>query len=158
MDQYKTYKIPYQGRNYSIDYSAEPKEQSGSGDDFEEESSGVDDACMCECGNQDYCEALSGEEDDDDDVESDDSSVSGTRDPAENISDNGGVRMAYRAFQLIEGRRRQECVADLPFSARQLFWVGVPPKHLDRQSHAGELRRAKVFRGLHLAILQPPQC
>ena len=62
---------------------------------------------MCECGNQDYCEALSGEEEDDDDVESDDSSVSGTRDPAENISDNGGVRMAYRAFQVIEGRRRQ---------------------------------------------------
>ena len=41
----------------------------------------------------------------------------------EDISDNGGVKTAYRAFQKIKGSAKEECIPGLPFSANQLFWV-----------------------------------
>ena len=41
----------------------------------------------------------------------------------EDISDNGGVKTAYRAFQNIKGLAKEECIPGLPFSANQLFWV-----------------------------------
>ena len=44
-------------------------------------------------------------------------------DQAENISDNGGVKMAYRALQKLQDPARNQCVPGLPFSANQLFWV-----------------------------------
>jgi len=44
------------------------------------------------------------------------------KDPRENIADNGGVKVAYRAFQEIVDK--EECIAELPFSAKQLFWIG----------------------------------
>jgi len=42
----------------------------------------------------------------------------------EDISDNGGVKTAYRAFQKIKGSAKEECIPGLPFSANQLFWLG----------------------------------
>jgi hypothetical protein len=107
VDQYRTYKIPFQGRNYSIDYYRNLVIQQ-----FVDESDG------------DTCDVSEYEDDDD---QSEDPTLSNTENPGDNISDNGGVKMAYRAFQKIEGRRRQECVPGLPFSARQLFWVGPSP-------------------------------
>jgi hypothetical protein len=118
VDQYRTYKIPFQGRNYSIDYSKNrvwANQQSLIAlalQSFNDESDGK------ACEDSEY---------EDDDDESEDPPLSGTKNPGDNISDNGGVRMAYRAFENIEGRRRQECVPGLPFSARQLFWVGPSP-------------------------------
>ena len=44
-------------------------------------------------------------------------------DPAENISDSGGVKTAYRALQKLQDPARNQCVPGLPFSANQLFWV-----------------------------------
>ena len=41
----------------------------------------------------------------------------------EDISDNGGVKTAYRAFQNMKGSAKEECIPGLPFSANQLFWV-----------------------------------
>ena len=41
----------------------------------------------------------------------------------EDISDNGGVKTAYRAFQNSKGLAKEECLPGLPFSANQLFWV-----------------------------------
>ena len=43
----------------------------------------------------------------------------------EDISDNGGVKTAYRAFQKTKGRAKEECIPGLPFSANQLFWVST---------------------------------
>ena len=43
--------------------------------------------------------------------------------PGENISDNGGMIVGYRAFKKDTNKARNECVPGLPLSANQLFWV-----------------------------------
>ena len=68
MDQYETFKIDYNGRNYT-------RGQSFDGD------------------------------------------------LGEDISDNGGVKAAYRAFKKIADEDREQCIPHLPFNAAQLFWV-----------------------------------
>ena len=46
-------------------------------------------------------------------------------DIGEDISDNGGVKAAYRAFKMIAEEERELCIPHLPFNAAQLFWVRI---------------------------------
>ena len=43
---------------------------------------------------------------------------------AEDISDNAALRLARRVLQRTKGPLSEECFPDMPFSAKQLFWVG----------------------------------
>ena len=53
----------------------------------------------------------------------------------EDISDNGGVKTAYRAFQNIKGSAKKECIPGLPFSANQLFWVNQSRTCIHHPNH-----------------------
>ena len=48
--------------------------------------------------------------------------------PGENISDNGGIRAALRAFKSLKETERNNCVPGFPFSGEQLFWVMAYPE------------------------------
>jgi len=44
--------------------------------------------------------------------------------PDENIADNGGVKVALRAYNKAKGGEDDTCLPSIPLSQKQLFWIG----------------------------------
>jgi len=57
--------------------------------------------------------------------------TNGTICSGENISDNGGIKLGYRAFMKYLATHTEECLPDLDFTPKQLFWIGAAQMHCD---------------------------